>query len=396
MRLQRLGADETQATAAPSTESFRGRLITDWVAELRRGPVDELVAAGPEALLVWEQAARDAEAVTWVNHCLQVHFRDAPWAAKVYVAMLDSPEFIHRKLALMHLQYNPTARQEAAPLVLKQARKRRRTAMKNDRRLIDDAVRLLAECKPAPEGTADLVRELWPSGPRQVFVRWNLLSLLSSLGRPGVDTFIDLCRDNGEVDMEVAHFMLRANAETMQGLIEASRSEDIVRRRLAALLMTHATTGSNCAEHRKLLVARVCELLKDNDAEVCSYALDIVRDLVDEPEARAAIPDIAQHMNSPERRWAAAQTLARFGDSALAPIRQAAHSDDPGTRAAACLAFSHDEAVSQGRCRFAPGVDRRPAAGSTALCGLCAGQQSSRRPSHRDATGQGTAGPANS
>ena len=231
---------------------------------------------------------------------------------------------------------NPTARQEAAPQVLRKARERAQNGDEEDRRLIDDALRFLAECKPAPEGSADLVRELWPSSPGQVFVRWNLLSILSSLGRPGVDAFIDLCRDKGAADMDVAHFMLRANAETIQGLIEASRSEDPVRRRLAALLMTRATTGSNGAEHPKLLVARVCELLKDDDAEVRAYALDIVRDLVDEPEARAAIPDIAQEMGSPERRWAAAQTLARFGDSALAPIRQAAHSDDPGTRAAAC------------------------------------------------------------
>ena len=120
LRVSHGGADQTQA--APSTASFRGRLVTDWVAELRKGPVDALVAAGPEALPVWEQAARDPEAVTWVDHCLQVHFPDAPWTARVFLAMLDSPGSSHRSVALLHLQSNATLRQDAASQVVQKAR----------------------------------------------------------------------------------------------------------------------------------------------------------------------------------------------------------------------------------------------------------------------------------
>ena len=256
--------------------------------------------------------------------------------------MLDSPGFLHRTFALLHLQSYPTARREAAPQVVQKLRQWGRSGNAEDRRLIEDALRFLADVEAAPASTADLVRELWSQAPDQVFIRWQLLALLGPLGQPGVDAFIDIYRESDAADREAYHFLQRANADTIQGLIRASRDPDTTRRRLAALLIEHAVGGQVLAEHRKALVTPACQLLQDSDAEVRHYALEAIRELAGEQEARATLPVIAQEMSNPESRtrFAAAHTLAAFGDIALEHIRQAAHSEQPGTRVVACSALS--------------------------------------------------------
>ena len=186
------------------------------------------------------------------------------------------------------------------------------------------------------------MRELWSPAPDQVFVRWQLLALLGPLGQPEVDAFMDIYRESDAADREAYYFLQRANADTIQGLIRASRDPDTTRRRLAALLIELAVGGQVRAEHRKALVAPACQLLEDRDAEFRHYALEAIRELAGEQEARATLPVIAQEMSSPESRtrFAAAHTLAAFGDIALEHIRQAAHSEQPGTRVVACSALS--------------------------------------------------------
>ena len=202
----RLAAGEPPADETLPAESFRGRPMSDWVAKLRQGPVKELEEAGPEALAVWEHAARDAMAVAWVRHVMALHFRNEPWVTKVYIAMLDAPPSVARMFALTELNANPRVRSEAAPHVVRKVREWSRSSDPEDRQAVDWALDNLVGVDPLPEGTAELVRELWSNAADQTFVRWDLLALLGRLGEKGVSTVIDIYLETDADESDLSRF----------------------------------------------------------------------------------------------------------------------------------------------------------------------------------------------
>ncbi|MHB8971233.1 MAG: HEAT repeat domain-containing protein [Pirellulaceae bacterium] len=347
--LPRLEAGEVPSTEKLPADSFRGRPISEWVTELGHGPVKELEEAGPDGLAVWEHAARDAEAVTWVQHAMFFRFRNEPWVTKVYIAMLDGPPSVERSLALDRLNANPTVRSEAASHVVKKVREWSRSSDPADRQLVEQALDNLVGVDPLPKEAAELVRELWSNADARVFLRWKLLALLGHLGEPGVSIVMDIYRDPDAQETDLSRFSAEASVETIEALAAASQVEDTARRRLAALLISHAARDGISATRRAKLVEPTCRLLKDSDVQVRRYALEAIPSISREQGAEQTLPVIAQLMSNEdqETRFRAAQTLVAFGDAALPYVRKAAQDKDADTRVSACAALANMEPFPQ-------------------------------------------------
>ena len=130
--------------------------------------------------------------------------------------------------------------------------------------------------------------------------------------------------------------------KTIQAIAAASQVEDTARRRLVALLISHAARRRYREAHRGMLVAPACRLLTDSDVHVRRYALEAIRGFSTEQGAQQTLPVVTQLMSDEdqETRFGAAQALAAFGDAALPYVRLAAQDEDADTRVSACAALS--------------------------------------------------------
>ena len=100
---------------------------------------------------------------------------------------------------------------------------------------------------------------------------------------------MDIFRDPAANESELSRFSAEASVETIRMAAATSQVEDTARRRLAALLISHAARNGMSAGQREKLVEPTCRLLKDSDVQVRRYALE-------------AIPSISRERQEQSRR----------------------------------------------------------------------------------------------
>ncbi|MCS7468873.1 HEAT repeat domain-containing protein [Stieleria sp. ICT_E10.1] len=347
-RVSSTAQEPTQQATNADPNTFRGRSIADWVSQLRRGPVKELTEAGEAALPVWKAAAKDAKAVTWVRHSFMFHFDDQAWVGPVYFAMLDLPQSHEKRFALQSLARNHAASREIATKLMDKIRQWQSSEDAATKRLVGPAIGMLAEMTPAPDGAIELVSELWPSTKQQTFVRWDLMILLGRAGPEGVSAIIELSLQNDDFERYLYHFVKVLNRPAVVTLIEASDHQDPGHRRVATMMIDRVADQEDCAEFHQMLVEPTIARLKDPDPHVLRYALSAVKELASQPRAEKAIPLLADRLNDEKNqsRNATAKVLVAFGEAGLPAIRDAAHSENPSARVAACSALGDVKPLS--------------------------------------------------
>ena len=326
-----------------SSGTFRGKAIDYWVDQLRQGKIHEIKEAGFESIEVWEAAARDPQAVTWVKHVFT--FRDVPWQWRVYVAMLEAADPSFRETALHKLdKMDPESLQMATIPLLKRTRSWLSSDDRQVQRLVRPALELVSSQDPLPKGFAEFVIEAWHANddPQKrrllgsaleslaaqdalpedftelVIEAWPtvqsdhvfaplLFSLLSGQGERGITALIDLSVQNKYARSDFVNkfrdVMKHADSQALQSLLKEIQSADPDRQVVASQLLGKAAVRE-IADSERELIEQTYEVL------MCQGRYRLVA--------------------------TAARLFAVLGEAALPQIRKATESNDYDATMTAC------------------------------------------------------------
>lgn len=315
-------------------QTFRGKPIAQWVKLLRKGPVEELNKAGKDALAVWVAAAADPQASTWVRHALSFELQDEDWIGPIFIAWLDVPGPLHRNRALFELERRPNLAKESAPALIDRARRWAQSENDEDYRQVDSLIDILNSLESPPDGTVDLVADIWPKVSDDSFLRRDVLKLLARSGSKSVETVIDIFLTDQTPLSEIGHYADHADKQTMIRIIDQSTRQEPERRRVASALIAQLAKPREPKLDTAVLVGGISRLIGDKDLHVRRYALEGARNLNGKAAAETLIPSLAAALSDPDgtSHHNAASALAAFGPKAMPSIRRAVKSEDSETR----------------------------------------------------------------
>jgi hypothetical protein len=321
--------------------TFRGEPIDQWVERLRKGPVEELNKAGKEALSAWVAAVADPEARTWVRHAMILEFQDEEWVGPVYVAWLDVPGPLNLSMAIYELGRRPTIAKKTGPALIERARQWAKSDEKEDFRHVDSLIEILNSLESPPDGTIELVADIWPHVSGDTFLRQDVLKLLARSGSKSVDAAFEIFLTHQTPLYEIDHYANHADKQTISRILAESTRQPPERRRLASALIAHVAKSGQSKLDPAVLVGGINRLIDDSDLHVRRYALEGARNLNGTDAAETLIPKLEAALSDPDStsHYDAASALAAFGPKAMPSIRRAVHSENAGTRIVAGAAI---------------------------------------------------------